>query len=208
MDGIKRQLDHSVICFWTASPSSGGQPSRSHLLDFTLLSALARVSWAPPSPCARRGGRAGKAPEILSCGLKLLCVTVTGSPKCQLAEMTNIEKSQMRNRERKYNVTNLQDFNRQKKEEEKMKSRKPYCRHHTRVSFTQLGALFPDGSVYLRSEPLPPPLPLSLSRSLPPTSTTSLLLGVCVALVAVGGSMCTEWRRSDCKSDSTPSFVF
>lgn len=25
--------------------------------------------------------------------------------------------------------------------------------------------------------------------------------GVCVALVAVGGSMCTEWRRSDFKSD-------
>lgn len=65
------------------------------------------------------GGRAGKAPEILSCDLKLLCVTVTGSPKCQLAEMTNIEKSQMRKRERKYNVTNLQDFNRQKKKKKK-----------------------------------------------------------------------------------------
>lgn len=65
------------------------------------------------------GGRAGKAPEILSCDLKLLCVTVTGSPKCQLAEMTNIEKSQMRKRERKYNVTKLQDFNRQKKKKKK-----------------------------------------------------------------------------------------
>lgn len=114
------------------------------------------------------GGRAGKAPEILSCDLKLLCVTVTGSPKCQLAEMTNIEKSQMRKRERKYNVTNLQDFNRQKKEEEKMKSRKPYCRHHKSFFHTARCPISRRLRLPALRAPPSPSTTLSLSLSLTP----------------------------------------
>lgn len=55
------------------------------------------------------------------------------------------------------------------------------------------------------SFPRSPPPSLLLSLPLHPTARLLLLLllllGVCVALVAVGGSMCTEWRRSDRKSD-------
>lgn len=87
-----------------------------------------------------------------------------------------------------------------------MKSRKPYCRHHT--SFFHTARCPISRRLRLPALRAPPSPSTTLSLSPPPTSTTSLLLGVCVALVAVGGSMCTEWRRSDCKSDSTPSFVF